>query len=377
MLFRSILGAGIAGLNAGLIFKDHKIDFKIFEATNRAGGRIFTLCNTLGEGLVSELGGEYIDSNHNDILKLADRFNLSLVDIELKIKQEKLIKDSYFFNQLFISEQVILNEFKCFASYILSDIKKIESGDIEVFKYFDHISISEYLKSKGISGWLFQLIEQAFTAEYGIDAKYQSSLNFLTMIDAAPGETLRLYGASDERYKVQGGNQLLIEKMADVLSNEIEYDCQCDFIGYQDNMFQIKLKNGFNYFCKFLLVTIPFTALRNVKLNLKLPLEKQKVIDELHYGTNSKLIFGLNESIWKKIGRSGYLFSNFIQNGWDSSISHCNNLNASYTIFQGGAAGSALNISKSDVYLRELDMIFPDFGKFANSKKLEIGRAHV
>lgn len=101
-----ILGGGIAGLSAGIEFSDQKIDFKVFEASNQPGGRILTLFDVLGEGINTELGGEFIDSNHSDMFRLAKKFNLPLIDIHKKINDLKLKRDSFFLSSSTLVNQV-------------------------------------------------------------------------------------------------------------------------------------------------------------------------------------------------------------------------------------------------------------------------------
>ena len=60
----AIVGAGMAGLNAAYKLKQSGLTATIFEGANRTGGRMFTARDLLGDGLTTELGGEFIDSNH-------------------------------------------------------------------------------------------------------------------------------------------------------------------------------------------------------------------------------------------------------------------------------------------------------------------------
>jgi len=365
-----IIGAGIAGLSAADELIDKNVDFKIFEASSRAGGRIFTLNNIIANNVNVEMGGEFIDSNHEDILRLVKKYRLSLIDIESKIKKNNLIKNSYFINKKFIDEKILLSEFKKYTKSILFDIDQLDNSSEDLIKKYDLISISEYLRDKGLTGSLKSIIENAFTAEYGLDADLQSSLNLLTMIDANNTNRLNLYGESDERYKIEGGNSNLIKKMQTKISENIYFDHYCINIKKAENRYKIEFKNGNEYFCKYLIVTIPFTALRKVQLDLDLPHNKLNVINKLKYGTNSKIIFGMNKAPWFEIGRSGYLFSNIIQNGWDSGITNLYNENTAYTIFQGGSFGKDLNDGNSDFYLNQLDEVFSGFRNFYNGKKV-------
>ncbi|MBK8495131.1 MAG: FAD-dependent oxidoreductase [Chitinophagaceae bacterium] len=67
----------------------------VFEAGSRTGGRMYTATGMMGKGITTELGGEFVDSNHTDILNLAKAFGLGLVDTE---KDNKLIRQIFHFN---------------------------------------------------------------------------------------------------------------------------------------------------------------------------------------------------------------------------------------------------------------------------------------
>lgn len=112
----AILGGGIAGLNCANHLLGSKLNFKLFEASKRFGGRILTHKNdSLGLGIFPEFGGDFIDSNHEDMLNLAKEFNLELIDLEKEQKEKKLIKDIYFFENKKIPEDKIIVEFKKIA----------------------------------------------------------------------------------------------------------------------------------------------------------------------------------------------------------------------------------------------------------------------
>ena len=87
----AIIGAGIAGLHAAHVLKKAGITSTLYEANSRTGGRIFTAQNVLHEGLSTELGGEFIDSDHHDMKNLAAEFGFPLLNLyahsELKLQQ--------------------------------------------------------------------------------------------------------------------------------------------------------------------------------------------------------------------------------------------------------------------------------------------------
>lgn len=58
----------------------------------------------------------------------------------------------------------------------------------------------------------------------------------------------------------------------------------------------------------FVLLTLPFTLLRQVDLRMPLPPVKRRAIQQLGYGTNAKLILGFQSRYWRNAGYFGDFF---------------------------------------------------------------------
>src|SRR5262245_14792959 len=54
----AIVGAGMAGLNTAYKLHQAGLTAKVFEGSDRTGGRMFTAKDLLGAGITTELGGE-------------------------------------------------------------------------------------------------------------------------------------------------------------------------------------------------------------------------------------------------------------------------------------------------------------------------------
>jgi monoamine oxidase len=62
-----VVGAGIAGLNATYQLKKAGLSPTLFSAGERLGGRIASHTGAVAPGVTSELGGEFIDTGHDDM----------------------------------------------------------------------------------------------------------------------------------------------------------------------------------------------------------------------------------------------------------------------------------------------------------------------
>lgn len=162
----AILGGGMAGLNCANHLLDSGLNFKIFEASNRVGGRILTHYNDAMQlGIFPEFGGDFIDSEHEDMLNLAKEFNLELIDLIDEQEKNKWEKDIYFFDNRKIREKEIITEFKKIAGKISRDVESLGADyDTEDARRLDIMPLSTYIQSLPCAGWLKDLFVAAFVA---------------------------------------------------------------------------------------------------------------------------------------------------------------------------------------------------------------------
>lgn len=176
----AIVGAGIAGLNAAYTLQQAGYRADIYEASRRIGGRIFSIQDRLGPGLTTELGGEFIDSNHTEMLALVREFGLKLSDFQGPSEAD-VIPDAYFFRGQHYTERQVVDAFLPLAPQIERDyeaaIAAFDEGDGPV--ELDHLSIAAYLDQIGATGWVRELLEVAYMTEYGLPIDQQSSLNLI------------------------------------------------------------------------------------------------------------------------------------------------------------------------------------------------------
>jgi monoamine oxidase len=346
----AILGGGMAGLNCANHLLGSGLTFKVYEGSKRVGGRILThYMDSMQLGIFPEFGGDFIDSDHEDMIKLAKEFNLDLVDQIAEQEANQWVKDIYFFDNRKISEKEIIREFKKIAPKIAKDRDALgENYDTPEASRMDKMSLSEYLDSLKCKEWMKELLDAAFVAEFGLDCSEQSAINMLDLIITDTSEGFKVFGTSDERYRIKGGNSQITNKLAEKIGEDnILKNYKVTEISEGDNgMYTIVFENGEKVEAKVIVCTIPFTILREIKLSLKgMTPEKRKCIDELGYGINTKLVLGYEGQPWrsKENNAMGYLFTKDMTNGWDASLNRTeNNENGAYVAFFGGKFSQSL-----------------------------------
>lgn len=342
-----IVGGGLAGLSAAYRLRKRGHRALIFEASSRVGGRVWSAKNAVADGIVTELGGEFIDSNHKDMLSLVSEFNLGLIDTHAR-SERGLAKETYYFDGRSIDERGVIEAFRPLAARMESDLKNV--GDVVDHEHpdadggFDAMSISAYLDRVGAGGFVRKLLEVAYVSEYGLDVDEQSALNLLLLIGTDTlGDRFDVYGDSDERYKIRGGNQGVTDALAARLNGTIERGHRLEAVERTGQSYRVTfaVENSAarEVDADFVVLALPFTMLRNVDLRVDMPAAKRRAIDGLGYGTNAKIIVGARRPVWRDQGLSGNALSDeAFQCTWDSSRLQGAS-EAALTLYSGGTEG--------------------------------------
>ncbi|OCR01159.1 monoamine oxidase [Oscillatoriales cyanobacterium USR001] len=375
-----IVGGGLAGLTAAYRLSQAGVRTDIVEATNRPGGRIRTLPKTAGTTISAELGGEFINTSHLTFISLATELGLKAIDV--KEVQQRLVENTFYFQGRRVPLSQLITDFAPLAKKIKADLAAI--GDNlsyksanEAAERLDNTSLAEYLDNAETSTVVRQLISIAYTGEYGRDAEEQSCLNMLFLIGTEPNN-FSLLGDSDERYQIEGGNEQITQGLAKALADSIEPATVLEAVNtLSDGRYRVSLRSGQSAFDRTyerILFTLPFSTLRQVTLNVNLPREKRFAINNLGYGTNSKLITAYRNRVWREVYLStATVYSDLgFQNTWEATP-FAPTGNGLVTEYLGGRQGLALGSGtpedQAQRFLSQFDKVFPGV------KNARIGKA--
>src|SRR5207249_10823181 len=92
----------------------------------------------------------------------------------------------------------------------------------------DHMSIIQWLDETvpngGSKSNLGRVLDIAYNIEYGAECSEQSSLNLLYLLGYRGQGQFRVFGASNEKYHVHGGNDLVPHELGRRLGAQIKMD---------------------------------------------------------------------------------------------------------------------------------------------------------
>jgi monoamine oxidase len=223
-----IVGAGVAGLNCALELADLGIRSTVYEASGRIGGRMFTNTGYWNSNQVTEWCGELIDTGHTTIRKLAKRFGLPLDN--LLGAQPHRSDDIYHFFGGYYPKSQANRDFLAVSDRISADAEAAGfpttfDSNTAAGRALDRMSVYEYIERRipgGHRSALGALLDVAYVIEYGADSTEQSALNLIFLLGFQPNaSSFSIFGESDEKFHIRGGNQQLPEAIARYLGGDV------------------------------------------------------------------------------------------------------------------------------------------------------------
>ena len=233
----AIIGAGISGMTAAMTLKDAGFtNVTVYEANNRIGGRTYTRKNDgfFEAGQWAEWGGELIDSNHKLVFSLCQRFGFATIDQQWHSVNTNGATDILYFNNGYYAWSDMVNDWKNGGvdQKVQTDIQ-----DLPAYPWaynaawtpaglaVDNLSLRDWINSRipgGVGSRLGKFIDVAYNIEYGEETTRQGAVDLLGLLGYSNGSgngAWWVYGKSDERWKIVGGNQQISQAQADYLSS--------------------------------------------------------------------------------------------------------------------------------------------------------------
>ena len=379
-----VVGAGLAGLSAAYLLKGAGYRADIHEASDRIGGRCWTLRDAFDEGQIAEHGGELIDQGHTAVRQLASGLGLKLDNL-LQAEQNGTEVLGYFDGSPYHYPDIV-DDLKAEWQKIHSDVSAASypttfEVSTERGRQLDNMSIVDWINETfdgGIRSRIGQLLDIAYNIEYGAECTEQSSLNLLYLLGYSGQGQFRVFGPSNEKYHVVGGNDQITDRLAAKLPGQITTGSELVAVRRNGTgTFTLTFAQGSTLkavTADKVVLALPFSILRSSVDLTKAGFEPLKLvaIREQGMGTNSKLHVQFSSRFWRALGSNGETFADTgYQNTWEVTRAQPgkSGILVDYTGGKIGASfGSGTPESRAAKFLGQLEPVLPGATKAWNGK---------
>ncbi len=355
----AIVGAGMAGLTAALTLQDAGLSCDIYEASERVGGRMHSDRTTWRDGMVSEWCGEFIDSDHETIHRLTTRFGLATTEAR-QGEGGRTPGIMYLLHRYYRADE-LATDFQALVPHLQQQMQ--EAGFPTTYDRFsqegfrlDQMSAYEWIERHVEGGHqtpVGHLLEAACTGFYGLDTGEQSALNLLYLFgEHGPLRDSSTPASMRGSRKILGGNEQLPLAIARSLEQErihlhhqlvaIERTGEAALsltFATADGPAQVQ--------CERAILALPFSTLRLVDYQRAgFDSLKRAAIEELGYGTISKLFLQFDRPYWDGEGpwphpHNGFFVTDLqMQALWDASAGQAGSCGL-LVVYLGGRQGGA------------------------------------
>jgi monoamine oxidase len=353
----AVVGGGIAGLVAAYRLRQAGVrDVTVYEANRRSGGRILSGRNVVGQGSLVELGGSFINTDHTDMLELAQEFSLALEDGAEG--PDAALETTFFIER----QSRSLTQIAEAARDLMGRLEAIKAGPEAAKEEYDSKSAAQVMDELRVSGWLRKLLDEGLTQEMGAEPGAMSSLYLIDYFAPDPAQPKNGLFSSDQRFQISGGNDRVPAALAERLGDRVRLGARLESVRRRGSAYALSF-GAREVRADIVVMTLPATMLRGVALDVGLSPLSRRAIRELGYGSNAKLFAGVSARPWRAMGRSGECLNDFgFQTCWEDHGAPGTGAGA-LTIFAGGATGRGFGASRPADRARDvtakLDAAFP------------------
>ncbi|MGB8701715.1 MAG: NAD(P)/FAD-dependent oxidoreductase [Thermosynechococcaceae cyanobacterium] len=375
----AVVGAGIAGLSAAYYLKKAGLKATVYEARSRVGGRIQSVTGALASGLVTDLGGSLINTDHRDMLTFVKTFRLKLFNRNTDAEQYPFPGVSYFLDDQLRPEADLAEKLRPIARQIAQDSDLLDRDYDRYAPQFDQKSVAQYLDQhadKIPEPFIRTLLENTIRTEYGVEPEASTALQLIFILPVVKGKKVDLLSYSDEVYTVEGGIAKIIDGLAAALAGQIRTRMPLETLESRDKGFRLTFKDKTVVNADYVVLAMPFTTLRRIELEVDLPKTLRRFIEEGDLGRNEKLLAGFSRKLWRN--KNGFVKEVWTDLGfaeaWDDSQRQTRRKDGALNFFAGGKQVEELNSGSPQhigrIWTKRLEKVVPKLSSVSTGQFL-------
>jgi monoamine oxidase len=325
-----IVGAGLAGLRAADMLRRAGRRVLVFEARERAGGRVLTVRTPFDDGLHGEAGPIRIAGVHQAVLRAARSFGLMLTPFESSQGAAVVAVQGRRATAAEAARGALTPDLEPddrgreqwslldrYVGELPADLADPAAGPAALARWqsYDRVTWPEFLRSRGASPQTIALMT------VGGDAQGLSALYVLRQF--------AMLRHSTQRYKIRDGMDRLPQAMAAALSGVVRFKAPVvrvvrELDGGRSSMprFRVDYQSGArieSQRASHVIFTVPCPTLRDIEIVPRLSRVKEQAIARLTYYAGTRFLLQTRSRFWREEGLSGSARTDRATEVWDST----------------------------------------------------------
>lgn len=312
MLDVLIIGAGFSGIAAGKKLHEAGKSFKILEARERIGGRVYT--KRWEDGFYLDLGGQWIGPTQDRMYELCQEYGVSYFET---YDTGKNILD---LNQTTRSYSGLIPKMDIISLVNLDWLmKKLEKMAATLdptnpwqhpkAKSYDSLSLEAFIEKNTKTKACKKVIRLACETVFASEMNEISLLHALFYIRSGTDlNTLVSIKNGAQQHRIQGGMGIIAERMAAPFWDLIHFNQAVQKIEHENSCITAYTQHG-SYQAKKVILAIPPPLAGKINFYPLLSSEKRQLMDKISMGQVGKCFMVYSKPFWRDNGFSGQVLA--------------------------------------------------------------------
>ncbi|HEY9654387.1 MAG TPA: NAD(P)/FAD-dependent oxidoreductase [Crinalium sp.] len=306
-----VLGAGLAGLYTASLLEAQGTSVTVLEARDRVGGRVHTLYDLLGK---PEGGGQGFSEKYQRLLTLANRLQVPVksgIQLDrkmlLQIRGQTVLPQDWAkspANHLADRERQLLPA-QLLTHYLRprNPLKDAIAWTNPRYAAFD-VSLADYLRDQGASPEALRLIPFSSGGSLLNRLEATSALWALRNDQRLAQSTTskELQSRAEKLMQIQGGNSRLPEAIAASLKSPVHLNKVVVSLQSHETGVEVCTRDGAKFRADYVVVTLPFSVLRQIEISPPLQGAQAKAVQTLPYTAVTQIHLTVHQPFWEQDG---------------------------------------------------------------------------